>query len=114
MYHCFSDPIDTVIPTYYNVPMTGPREAQTLEVETDARGRVPLGKMVRQHQRFRATTLDDGEILLTPVVVISERELALLRNPEMSGRLRASIAEAEAGKLVPYVVDESLLEDDED
>lgn len=95
------------------MPCMPPTETHSLEVETDSRGRVPLGKMVRQHQRFRATTFDDGEILLTPVVVISERELALLRNPEMSGKLRASIAEAEAGKLIPYAVDESLLDDED-
>jgi hypothetical protein len=86
----------------------------SLEVETDSRGRVPLGKIVRQHQRFRADVLESGDILLTPVVVVTERELALLRNPEMSAKLRASIAEAERGELVPYELDESLLAGEED
>ncbi len=86
----------------------------SLEVETDSRGRVPLGKIVRQHQRFRADLLESGDILLTPVVVVTERELALLRNPEMSAKLRASIGEAERGELTPYEPDQALLDDEED
>ena len=74
----------------------------TVEVETDARGRVPLGRIVNHHQRYRATAHDDGEITLTPVVTLSQRELNLLRNPVLTAKLRNSIAEAEAGKLTSY------------
>jgi hypothetical protein len=89
-----------------------PPETTTVEVETDSRGRVPLGKIIGHHQRYRATAHEDGEILLTPIVTVSQRELDLLRNPEMSAKLRTSIAEAEAGKLTPY--DPGPVEDQED
>jgi len=89
-----------------------PTNETTLEVETDSRGRVPLGKIIGHHQRYRATAHEDGEILLTPIVTVSQRELNLLRNPELSAKLRASIAEAEAGKLTPY--NPGPVEDDED
>ena len=89
-------------------------EEVTLEVETDSRGRVPLGKIVDHHQRYRATAHVDGEITLTPVVTLSQRELNLLRNPELSAKLRNSIAEAEAGKLTPYDLGPVELDDNED
>jgi hypothetical protein len=83
----------------------------TVEVETDSRGRVPLGRIVDHHQRYRATAHEDGEITLTPIVTVSQRELNLLRNPELTAKLRNSIAEAEAGKLTAY--DPGPVEDDE-
>lgn len=72
------------------------------ELEVDARGRVTLGKLRGDAQRFAATKMDDGEILLVPVVSISARELALLKNPATSRRLRSGIAQAKAGKVRPY------------
>ena len=81
-----------------------------LEVELDSRGRVPLGRIATS-SRYRVTQSEDGEIILTPVVSISQRELALLRNPEMVAKLRRSIAQAEAGQLKPYNPG-SLEEDD--
>jgi hypothetical protein len=77
------------------------RATPPLEVEVDSRGRVPL-RRVATSRRYRVTRSDDGEITLTPVVSVLERELALLSNPEMAARLRRSIAEAEAGQLKPY------------
>lgn len=54
-----------------------------LEVELDSRQRLPLGRIVQPHQqRFRVSVLASGEYLLTPVVSIPERELAMLRNPQ--------------------------------
>lgn len=72
------------------------------EVEVDARGRISIGKLARGRDRFRVTVLDDGELLLTPVVSVSERELALLANPERAERLRQAIAHAEAGELKSF------------
>lgn len=73
-----------------------------IEVEVDTRGRVSIGKLAKGRTRYRLTELEDGELLLTPVVSISERELALLRNPAQAHRLRGAIEEAEAGKLTRH------------
>ena len=45
---------------------------------------------------------EDCELVLTPVVSVSARELALLQNPEVASKLRRSIAQAEAGELKDY------------
>ena len=84
---------------------------RTTELEVDSRGRVSLGKLRGEARRYTATELGDGEILLSPVVSISPRELAMLRNPAMSRRLRKAIAQAEAGKVHPY--EPPALEEDE-
>jgi hypothetical protein len=73
-----------------------------LEVETDSRGRVSLGKVSKPGTRYRVTQKEDSELVLTPVVSISARELALFQNPEMADKLRRSIAQAEAGELKDY------------
>jgi hypothetical protein len=76
--------------------------ADAVELDVDARGRVSLGKLRQENTRYRATALDDGEIVLTPVVSVSAREMAMLRNPAVSRRLRTAIHQAEAGKVTRY------------
>ncbi len=73
-----------------------------LEVETDSRGRVSLGKVSKPGTRYRVVETEDCELVLTPVVSVSARELALLQNPQVADRLRGSIAQAEAGELKDY------------
>jgi hypothetical protein len=73
-----------------------------LEVETDARGRVSLGKISKPGTRYRVVETEDCELVLTPVVSVSARELALLQNPEAAKKLRHSIAQAEAGEMKSY------------
>jgi hypothetical protein len=74
---------------------------KTIEVELDSRGRVPLGRIATA-QRYRVEKLDDGDILLTPVVSISERELAVLANPELVARIKRGVGQMKAGQVRPY------------
>ncbi len=73
-----------------------------VEVDVDSRGRVSLGKMRGEVKRYQVRALEDGEIILTPVVSVSARELAMLPNPAMSRRLRSAIRPAAAGKVTRY------------
>jgi hypothetical protein len=67
----------------------------------DSRGRVPLGRIATS-PRYRVEKLESGEILLTPIVSITERELAVLANPELVARIQRGIAQMKAGQVKPY------------
>ena len=86
---------------------------EVVEVELDSRQRLPMARIINGSQhRFRVTKLPTGELLLTPVVSISERELAMLRNPERMAQLAEGIRQAAAGEVSVY--DVGTDEDDED
>jgi hypothetical protein len=73
----------------------------SMEVELDSRQRLPLAKVVQGSQhRFRVEVQPGGELLLTPLVSISERELAMLKNPEAMASLKVGLDEAAEGKVV--------------
>lgn len=73
------------------------------EVELDSRQRLPLARIVQGSQRrFRVERLPTGEYLLTPVVSISERELAVLQDPEMLSRIGEGIEQAGRGNITRY------------
>ena len=73
------------------------------EVEVDGRNRLPLGKLVQcDKQRFRVTPLDDGEILLSPVISVSVREMRVIQNPGRLASLKEGIAEAGRGDVVKF------------
>jgi hypothetical protein len=75
----------------------------SMEVELDSRQRLPLAKVVQGSQhRFRVDVQPGGELLLTPIVSISERELAMLKNPEAMASLKEGLDEAAAGKVVRH------------
>jgi hypothetical protein len=75
----------------------------SMEVELDSRQRLPLAKVVQGSQhRFRVDVQPGGELLLTPLVSISERELAMLKNPEAMASLKEGLDEAANGKVVRY------------
>lgn len=75
----------------------------SMEVELDSRQRLPLAKVIRGSQhRFRVEIQPGGELLLTPLVSISERELAMLKNPAAMASLREGLDEAAAGKVVRH------------
>jgi bifunctional DNA-binding transcriptional regulator/antitoxin component of YhaV-PrlF toxin-antitoxin module len=66
-------------------------------VEADARGRVTLPAGVRRFARttrFRVFTLDDGRIVLEPLVDVPAREAWLYKNPEAHKALKAGLASA--------------------
>jgi hypothetical protein len=85
---------------------TTQRETMTnssMEVELDSRQRLPLAKVIQGSQhRFRVDVQPGGELLLTPLVSISERELAMLKNPEAMASLKEGLDEAAEGKVVRY------------
>lgn len=60
-------------------------------VEIDHRGRATLGKIAAAGS-YRPTTYPDGSILLEPVVTLTETELAVLQNPQVSADLQQVFA----------------------
>lgn len=79
-------------------------EGPTIEVEMDGRQRLPLAKLFKGDAaaRYRVTRLAGGELLLCPVVSLTERELAVLANPDTMAALKRGIADAEAGRVTAY------------
>jgi hypothetical protein len=78
-------------------------------VELDDRRRVQLAKIGhRGHRRYLATVADDGTITLVPAVVLTEREAAVLADPELVAAITAGVQEAHQGKTSP--VDWSLFD----
>lgn len=69
------------------------------ETDVDTRGRVAIGKANRHgFQRYKVSVSDDGEILLTPVVSISARELAVLQDPALMKDIREGVTDLAAGR----------------
>jgi hypothetical protein len=76
---------------------------RTAEVELDSRQRLPLAKVIDgKHSRYRITYLEGGELLLTPVVSLTERELEMIGNPARMASIRAGIEQAQAGRVTAY------------
>lgn len=86
------------------------------ETEVDARGRVSLGRAgAKPGRRYRIESNVDGVLVLTPVVSIPEREMAVWRDPELAASIRKAYEEAEQGKTVDLGdFSQYLAEDDED
>ncbi|MCL2467498.1 MAG: hypothetical protein FWF02_06850 [Micrococcales bacterium] len=59
-------------------------------VEIDSRGRVALGKIAKAGT-YRATRNDDGSILLEPAQVVTEAELAVLRNAAVTASIQSVV-----------------------
>jgi hypothetical protein len=75
----------------------------TMEVELDSRQRAPLAKVLPKSdhgRRYRVERQEDGTIVLTPVVSLTERELSILANPERMESIRRGVELAKAGKVV--------------
>jgi hypothetical protein len=71
------------------------------ETEVDSRGRVSLGRAgAKPGRRYRVESTSDGVLLLTPVVSIPEREMAVWSDPELAASIRRGVEQAEAGKTV--------------
>jgi hypothetical protein len=67
-------------------------------VNPDSRGRLSLGAVVKG-KRYRMMVNAAGQILLDPVVAISERELWLWQNSEAIASVHRGIDQAAAGEL---------------
>ena len=63
-------------------------------VQPDSRGRVSLG-MLAAGKNYRVMANDSGQILLDPVVPITERELWLWQNPEAIASVQRGIQQAQ-------------------
>lgn len=60
----------------------------SLTVDVDARGRVALGKVNAQEgTTYRATSFENGSILLEPVIQLTQAEIAVLRTPHVADAL---------------------------
>lgn len=69
------------------------------ETETDARGRVSLGRAgATPGRRYRVETRADGEIRLVPIVSIPQRELSLLQDPGTAQRVLTGLKDADEGR----------------
>ena len=63
-------------------------------IELDSRRRVALGRLGRpEHSRYLVTEEPDGTLVLTPAVVMTAHEAALLRNPELVAQVEADRAD---------------------
>ncbi len=63
-------------------------------VEVDARRRISLGKLGKRDQtRYLVSEQPDGSLLLTPAVVMTAHEAALLRNPELVAQIEQDLAD---------------------
>jgi len=77
--------------------------ASPIEVELDSRQRLPMARVVKGSQhRFRVVPLPGGDYLVSPVVSVSERELAVLRSPESMATLQKGLEQAAQGEVVRY------------
>ncbi|AXI79239.1 hypothetical protein [Peterkaempfera bronchialis] len=71
------------------------------ETEVDSRGRVSLGRAgAKPGRRYRVESTSDGVLLLTPVVSIPEREMAVWKDPELAESIRRGVDQARAGKTI--------------
>lgn len=74
-----------------------------MEIDVDERRRVSLGKLLGDDvTRLRVETLPTGELLLTPVVSLSIRELSVLADPARLASIKAGIDEVAEGKVRRY------------
>lgn len=63
-------------------------------IELDSRRRLALGRIGKpEHTRYLVDEQPDGTLVLTPAVVMSEQEVALLRNTGLAARLEAEAAD---------------------
>jgi hypothetical protein len=73
------------------------------EIELDNRQRLPLAKVPHGAvSRFRVTELPGGELLLSPVVSLSQREFEMLSNPARVASIQEGIAQAREGKVTVF------------
>ena len=71
-----------------------------VEVTVDERARIAVGRAgVRRNDRFLVSTRSTGEILLTPLVSIPKRELAVREDEELRTSLLRGLADLTQGRV---------------
>ena len=68
-------------------------------IKADDKGRVILGREF-SGKYFRMSKSANGDILLTPMVVMPERDMWLYRNPSALAMFHQGLAEAAAGQVI--------------
>lgn len=69
------------------------------EYSADDRARIAFGKAgVRRDDRYAVAVNDHGEILLTPLVSVPKRELAVWENEVLRESLARGLADSAAGR----------------
>ncbi len=81
----------------------GSRHWSPITVETDTRSRVSLKQLgVPEHRQFIASVDEDGTVVLSPAVTISEAEARFLRNPDVVARIEDNRQHPERLRGAPY------------
>lgn len=65
---------------------------QLIELDSRRRTTIRLGR----HNRYRIRELDNGTLVLEPVVVLTEDELILRQHPELEARIARSVRDPAA------------------
>ena len=79
-------------------------------VKVDDKGRVGLGK-VYASKNYRIACSEQGDILLTPMAIIPEKEHWLYSNPEAYAMFKEGLEAARQGLVTP-AIDYSMYADD--
>lgn len=74
--------------------MAAKAPAPTQLIELDARRRTTI--RLGQHDRYRVQELENGTLILEPVLILTEDELILRRNPDLEARIERSMREPAA------------------
>lgn len=82
-------------------------------VRADEKGRVILGRDF-SGKNFRVSKSADGEILLTPLATIPERDLWLYQDPQALAIFRNGLAAAAEGRVGPPIDFTRYADDGED
>lgn len=71
-------------------------------IELDSRRRAPLGRLGnKKHTHYLVDEREDGTLVLSPAVIMTEREAAVLADPGLVAQIKSGIAEARDGKASP-------------
>lgn len=71
---------------------------ETQQLRPDSKGRITLGKLAKGISSFRARRMEDGNILLEPLVEIPAREKWLFENSTALEAVKTGLAQAAKGK----------------
>jgi len=68
-------------------------------IELDSRGRLPLARFgVAGRTQYIVEPTEDGGFLLTPAIVLTPRERAILVDPEAFASIKRRVADEAAGR----------------
>jgi hypothetical protein len=67
--------------------MSATNNTQLIELDARRRTTIRLG----HHDRYRVQELENGTLILEPVLVLTEDELTLRRNPDLEARIERSM-----------------------